>query len=83
MFKPRRIHRREEQKDRLYDALRKLYADGVRVCTGRPAAAARPAPPVRTIQSPPATRRVRDDEPLSLETDGASSAFDPYNHRAR
>ncbi len=79
MFKPRRIHRREEQKDRLYDALRKLYAEGVRVCKGRPAPTIKPA---RPAQAAPAVRPAMGDEPLILEIDDVA-ACDPYNRGAR
>ncbi len=83
MFKPRRIHRREDQKDRLYSALRKLYADGVRICAGRPAGPTEPAALAQPARTTPVRKRNKNNEPLTLEIDGASSAFDPYNHNAR
>lgn len=36
MLIPRKLYRRRQQKEKLYGALRELYADGVRVYTGRP-----------------------------------------------
>lgn len=81
MLKTRRLHRRENEKERLYDALRALYADGVRVCTGRA--------PKRSVETAPAASREPAARPtpasrgLSLLDDTSRNGNDPYNTSGR
>ncbi len=80
MLKTRRLHRREKEKDRLYTALRALYEDGVRVCTGRRRRRAAETPastaPVKRAPSRASNR-------LSLLDESNTQGTDPYNTSGR
>ena len=78
MQNPRRPQRRENGKDRLYNALRELYLDGVRVCTGRYGhRTAKPAAPA------PREKVVKKTRHLCLLDDVNSGSSDPYNSSRR
>ncbi|MFK8016921.1 MAG: hypothetical protein AB8G17_15950 [Gammaproteobacteria bacterium] len=80
MLKPRRLHRRATQKNRLYNALRALYADGVRVCTG---GRRKPAGESSVAAERPKREKPRAPNYLSLLDESNTHGTDPYNTSRR
>lgn len=77
MLTPRKLYRQRRQEEKLMQALRDLYRDGVRVCTGQ-----LPAPELmhRHVEARRAARARAAVVPLRLAAD-APPGKDPYNRR--
>ena len=69
----RKLHKTEIDKDKLHDALRELYRDGVRVLTGEPEARSKIAAVELAAEDGPVVPELADWE--------SDAGMNPYDHK--
>ena len=72
MHKPRKLHKDGAPSEKLEAALRELYKEGVRVCTGRL--------PAWDLIEKAAAQDTDQFDGVPASSDGETAGFDPYNH---